>query len=34
VVSYFTGIDVAHSPDAFERWGAVARAVREGSGGS
>jgi probable F420-dependent oxidoreductase len=34
VVSYFTGIDVAHNPDAFERWGLVARAVREGSGGS
>ena len=31
VVSYFTGADVVHHPDAFERWGAVARAVRAGS---
>ena len=32
VVSYFTGADVVHHPDAFERWGAVARAVRAASG--
>jgi hypothetical protein len=27
VVSYFTGADVVQDPAAFERWGAVARAV-------
>ena len=28
VVSYFTGADVVRDPGAFERWGAVAQAVR------
>ena len=28
VVSYFTGIDVVQDPAAFERWGALARQVR------
>ena len=28
VVSYFTGSDVVRDPDAFERWGALARQVR------
>jgi probable F420-dependent oxidoreductase len=28
VVSYFTGSDVLRNPDAFERWGALARKVR------
>jgi probable F420-dependent oxidoreductase len=32
VVSYFTGMDVVRDPGAFERWGAVAKAVRAGSG--
>jgi alkanesulfonate monooxygenase SsuD/methylene tetrahydromethanopterin reductase-like flavin-dependent oxidoreductase (luciferase family) len=32
VVSYFTGADVVRDPGAFERWGTVAKAVREGSG--
>ena len=32
VVSYFTGADVVRDPGAFERWGAVAKAVRSGSG--
>ncbi|HEX4175335.1 MAG TPA: LLM class flavin-dependent oxidoreductase, partial [Acidimicrobiales bacterium] len=32
VVSYFTGADVVRDPGAFERWGAVAKAVRAGSG--
>ncbi len=32
VVSYFTGADVVRDPGAFERWGAVAAAVRAGSG--
>jgi len=31
VVSYFTGADVVRDPDEFERWGAVAKAVRAGS---
>ncbi len=33
VVSYFTGADVVRDPAAFERWGAVAQAVRVGSEG-
>jgi probable F420-dependent oxidoreductase len=32
VVSYFTGADVVRDHGAFERWGAVAKAVRAGSG--
>ncbi len=31
VVSYFTGSDVVRDPDAFERWGALARRVRNAS---
>jgi hypothetical protein len=31
VVSYFTGHDVGRDPDSFERWGALARAVRVSS---
>ncbi len=31
VVSYFTGMDVVQHPDAFERWGALARQVRNNS---
>jgi probable F420-dependent oxidoreductase len=31
VVSYFTGSDVVRDPDAFERWGALARRVRNSS---
>ncbi len=31
VVSYFTGHDVVADPDRFERWGALARAVRASS---
>jgi hypothetical protein len=27
VVSYFTGADVARDPNAFERWGHLARRV-------
>ncbi len=33
-MSYFTGSDVAHDPGAFERWGALAKAVRAGSEGA
>ena len=33
VVSYFTGADVVRHPDAFERWGALARRVRALSSG-
>jgi hypothetical protein len=32
VVSYFTGSDVVRDAGAFERWGAVAKAVRAGVG--
>ena len=31
VVSYFTGNDIVRNPDSFERWGALARAVRASS---
>ncbi len=31
VVSYFTGIDVVGDPDTFERWGTLARKVRNSS---
>jgi probable F420-dependent oxidoreductase len=34
VVSYFTGSDVVRDPERFERWGALARAVRASSAGS
>jgi probable F420-dependent oxidoreductase len=33
VVSYFTGAEVVRDASAFERWGAVAKAVRAGSEG-
>ena len=31
VVSYFTGSDVVRDPEAFERWGTLARQVRDSS---